>query len=332
MEPFKRIQDLEQIKILTDARRLAILQMLMSDPATLTQLGQALGEHPARVRHHLKLLEKAGLVELVDQRVVRGFVEKYYRARSRAFLLQEIILPKATEDGTITFMGSHDLALEAMAGQLRNLKFRSVQMFALPVGSLEGLLALRQGIAQLAGCHLLDAESGEYNLPFVRHIFPDREVRLITLAHREQGLLVANGNPLGIRGLGDLRRADVCMVNRNRGSGTRLWLDRQIQQLEIPILELRGYSSEVRTHTAVAEAVKSGNANTWLGLRAAAEKHDLGFIPLFEERFDLVTTQEQAETPVFTTLFDYLNSARFRRLVGNLGGYETGHTGDELYP
>jgi molybdate-binding protein/predicted transcriptional regulator len=330
MEHLKKIQDTEQIKILTDSRRLAILKMLMNEPATLTQLGQVLEEHPARVRHHLKLLEKAGLVEMTHQRIVRGFVEKYYRAKARAFLMQDIVLPQYSADGMFTFLGSHDLALEVLATQLLRAKLRSLKLFIIPIGSLDGLVALREGIAQIAGCHLLDIETGEYNLPFVRHLFPDKQMRIITLAHREQGLLVAAGNPLGIRSVTDLVRQDVRIINRNRGSGTRLWLDRQIQKLDISPETLVGYDNEVRTHTAVAEAVLASKADVGLGLLAAAQKSELEFIPLFRERFDLVFPQELADTTNFTTLFDFLSSGHFRRLVRNLGGYETEHTGDEL--
>jgi len=331
MEQLKRVHNLEHIKILSDVRRLSILRMLIVAPATLTQLGEALGEHPARVRHHLKLLESAGLVEMVDQRVVRGFTEKYYRARARAFLLQEIILPDPGDEDSITFLGSHDLALEAMVTQLHQLKLHPFGLYVLPVGSLDGLIALRQGIAQIAGCHLLDAETGEYNLPYIRHLFPDRAMRMITLAHREQGLMVAPGNPLAIHSLDDLTREGVQMINRNRGSGTRLWLDSQLQIRSLPIQALHGYNVEVRTHTAVAEAVHSGKADSGLGLLAAAQKYHLDFVPLFHERFDLVFPEEQMDNPLFTVMLDYINSNRFRRIVRQLGGYESDHTGDELH-
>jgi len=202
----------------------------------------------------------------------------------------------------------------------------------LPVGSLEGLIALRQGIAQLAGCHLLDAESGEYNLPYVRHLFPDREISLITLANRVQGLMTAAGNPRNICGLQDLARPEVTMINRNRGSGTRLWLDRQVAQLSLPIQEMRGFTREVRTHTAVAEAVSQGRADVGLGLQAAARRYELEFIPLFQERFDLVMPREQLENPRLQPFFDYLQSASFRRSLESLGGYSPQHTGDQLRP
>ena len=332
MEYLRTIQDFEHLKILADPRRLAILRLLMVDSATLSQLGQILGEHPARVRHHLKLLERAGLVELVDQRVVRGFVEKYYRARARAFTLQQIVLPANVETGALAILGSHDLALEALAAELRQVKPAPLSVFTLPVGSMEGLVALRQGLAQVASCHLLDAESGEYNLPYVRHLFPDRETSLITLAHRAQGLLVARGNPHQIRKIEDFARQDVRMINRNRGSGTRLWLDHQLAQLSLPPPLLRGYEREVRTHTAVAEAIGSGKADTGLGAEAAARKFGLDFVPLFQERFDLVMAREQLSDQHLRPLFDVLSSSRFRSLIEALGGYQTDHTGDKLTP
>jgi putative molybdopterin biosynthesis protein len=330
MEPLHRIRNFEQIKTLADARRLTILRLLMAAPATLSQLGGMLGEHPARVRHHLKQLEAADLVEMVDTRVVRGFTEKYYRARASAFLLQDLILPDDPEREYLAVLGSHDLALEALAERLRQRAKGRMELLVLPVGSLDGLIALRQGNAQLAGCHLLDAESGEYNLPYVRHLLPDRQVSLLTLAHRQQGLILPAGNPLGIGGLDDLARPGLVWVNRNRGSGTRLWLDRQLGELRIAPCDLQGYQREVRTHTAVAEAVRRGKADAGLGLQAAARQFDLDFIPLFEERFDLAIAGEASDNRRLRPLLDDLQSAEFRRLVESLGGYATAHTGDQM--
>jgi putative molybdopterin biosynthesis protein len=332
MDYLRRIHNFEHLKILADSRRLTILRLLMAGPATLSQLGQTLDEHPARVRHHLKQLEEADLVEMVDTRVVRGFVEKYYRARAQAFWFQELILPEDPERDIFAVLGSHDLALEILAEHLRQREKEALELLVLPVGSLDGLVALRQGSAQIAGCHLLDAESGEYNLPFIRHLLPDRQVSLLTLAYRQQGLLVAAGNPLAIHGLEDLARPEVVLINRNRGSGTRLWLDRQLEILSIHPNTLNGYNREARTHTAVAETVARGKASVGLGLRASARQFGLDFIPLFQERFDLALAQELLESRRLQPLFDYLQSAEFRRAVEGLGGYETAHTGDQITP
>jgi molybdate-binding protein len=332
MDPILRLQNLDQIKTLLDTRRLTILRLLMIGPATLSQLGDILGEQPAQIRHHLKQLEHVGLVEMTSTRVVRGFVEKYYRSTARAFVFDKIILPAGAEGGMITVMGSHDLALDSLVTQLRRIRHNPLSMLALPVGSLDGLVALRQGLAQVTACHLLDAESGEYNLPFVQHFFPDRAMILVTLAYRDQGLIVAPGNPLGLHSLEDLGREDVTLINRNRGSGTRLWLDQEIKRLKLPMQSLHGYQQEAQTHTAVAEAIDHGQADAGVGLHAAAHRLGLGFVPLFQERFDLVIPQEYLSYPFLQPLFDLLTSNRFRRVVESLGGYETSHTGNVLVP
>jgi putative molybdopterin biosynthesis protein len=200
----------------------------------------------------------------------------------------------------------------------------------LPVGSLDGLIALRQGLAHLTGCHLLDIDSGEYNLPYVRHLFPERPMKLVTLAHREQGLMLAPGNPRRIHGITDLARGDVSFINRNAGSGTRLWLDKQLGRLGISSEQIQGYTLIAHTHTAVAQAVAQGRADTALGLAAAAHQHNLEFIPLFQERFDLVMPAESLGEPGQRRLMDALHGGEFRHMAENLGGYDTHHTGEEF--
>lgn len=333
MDPIQRIQNLEQIKTLSDPRRLAILQMLMRGPETLTSIGKILGEHPARVRHHLKQLEAIGLIELVETRTQRGFIEKYYQAKARAFIFNEMILPQHPmyPQETIVAAGSHDLALELLARSLAGEE-KKERILTIPVGSLEGLIALRQGKAQLAGSHLIDVASEEYNLSYVRHLFPDRSVTLFTLAYREQGLMVPPGNPKGIRGLQDLGREDVTFINRNRGSGTRVWLDQQIDKIGLDLRHLKGYEQEVRTHIQVAEAIQTGSADVGLGLQAAAQQYQLDFIPLFQERYDLVIPLEMLDNRLLTRLLDYIQSGAFRQDANALGGYDTTHSGDQIDP
>jgi putative molybdopterin biosynthesis protein len=329
MADIELIKTFEQIKILADARRLAILRLLMARPATLTQLGRTLGEHPAWVRHHLKQLERAGLVEMSDLQVSGGFVEKYYQAKAKAFMFQETILPDSAEREMVILLGSHDLAINLLSQRVHQSKL-GIDLLAIPVGSLEGLVALRQGIAHMTGCHLLDTESGDYNRPYVRHFFPDRSMVMVTLAYREQGLLLASGNPRQIRGLEDLARKDVQLANRNRGSGTRLWLDKQLNQLGIMPNQVRGYHQEVRTHTAVAYAIQQHRADVGLGLLAAAQQSGLDFIPLFQERYDLVFPREVFENRHFHPLLDLIHSGEYRLGVSHLGGYDTAHMGDQL--
>jgi putative molybdopterin biosynthesis protein len=323
LKQFEIITSFEQIKLLSDTRRLAILRKLMASPATLTQLGEALGEHPAWIRHHVKQLEQAGLVELVETRITSGVVEKFYRSRAGGLLLQDLILPADPLLPSVIFSGSHDLAVELLARQLG----KQLNFLTLPVGSLDGLVALRQGLCHLSGCHLLDI-TGEYNLPFIRHIFPDRSVLVFTLAQREQGLMTAPDNPKTIRSLEDLDRSDLTFINRNLGSGTRLWLDRQLQANNIPVKDIRGYENVVRTHTECAKLVQTGEADVALGLHASAFQHHLGFISLFQERYDLVIPQEQIA--VLNPLLETIQTREFRRSVEDLIGYDTTHTGEQI--
>jgi putative molybdopterin biosynthesis protein len=328
MDDIRPIQSFDQIKTLSDPRRMAILRRLMSGPATLTHLGNSLGEHPAWIRHHLKRLEEAGLVELASVKVTSGVVEKFYRATARLFILQQTILPELEGEEPLILLGSHDLALSLLSERL--FERLHMDLLTLPTGSLDGLIALRQGIAHLSACHLLDRDSGEYNLPTVRHLFPERPMRLVTLAHREQGLLLAHGNPHGVRGLEDLVRGDLTFINRNPGSGTRLWLDQQLARIGIAPEGIRGYTQEVRTPTGVALAVAGGSADAGVGLAAAARKLKLDFIPLFQERFDLVIPADVSQTRKLEEMLGYLNSGEFRQSAEGLGGYSTLHTGEEI--
>jgi len=319
----QHLQSFEQLKLLADPRRRAILQQLMSGPASLTMLGKAIGEHPAWVRHHLKQLEAAGLVELVETRIQSGVVEKFYRAHAGGFLVQELILPQKRDRPLIVFSGSHDLAVELLA----NLISDHLDILTLNVGSLDGLMTLRQNLCNLSGAHLLDPD-GEYNLPFVRHFFPDRAMQVVTLANREQGLMTEPGNPKALHSLADLARENVTFVNRNPGSGTRLWLDHRLQIEGISTGSIRGYENTVSTHTACARMVQAHQADVALGLRAAAHQFGLDFIPLFHERYDLVFMQEQCSS--LGPLLETIQTRTFRRGVDALTGYDTTHTGEQI--
>ncbi len=311
-----------QLKALSDPRRLRLLRLLMAQPATLSQLAAQTGHSPAWVRHHLLRLQRAGLVELDHVRTTGRVREKYYRATAGALVLRRLVLP-AGERPVAVFAGSHDLALERLAEQLQP----HLDIVAYPVGSLDGLIDLRQRLCHFSGAHLLD-ESGAYNLPYIRRLFPDHAVQVVTLAHRVQGLMVAPGNPKGVRSLTDLSRPDLRFVNRNGGSGTRIWLDAHLAALGIPREAVRGYETTVATHTAAAHAVAAGQADVALGLEAAARAAGLDFIPLFEERFDLVVPREETDT--LHPLLDALQTASWRRLLASLPGYHPAHTGETL--
>jgi putative molybdopterin biosynthesis protein len=322
MKKVEAIHSLGSIKVLADSRRMEILRLLMAAPATLTQLAKALERSPAWIRHHILALEAAGLVEVSEIRKTKRVTEKFYRARADALLLQEIVLPK-TGKPTVIFSGSHDLAMEDVADRLQ----KHILLLSLPVGSLDGLVNLRQGLCQISGTHLLD-ENGEYNIPFVRHIFPDRDVEIVTLAYRSQGLMVAEGNPKGVRNLSDLAQPDVRFVNRNPGSGTRLWLDTHLRSNKIPVENINGYGTIVKTHTEAAALIQNNKADAAIGLQAAARQHGLDFIPLFEERYDLVLPREQEK--FLSPVLDYIQTSGFRKTLTSLSGYSPTHSGEQI--
>ena len=300
-----------------------ILRLLMAAPATLTQLAQTMKQSPAWIRHHILALESADLVEQSEIRKTGKVTEKFYRAKADALLLQEVILPK-TEKPAVIFAGSHDLALEGIAEYLQ----KHVTLLSLPVGSLDGLVNLRQGLCQISGSHLLDSENGEYNTPFVRHLFPDRAVVIVTLAYRTQGLMLARGNPKGLKKVADIARPNICFVNRNAGSGTRLWFDMELRKLKIPAGGITGYDKVVKTHSEAAVLIAANRADAAIGLQAAAAQHDLDFIPLFEERYDLILPREN-EKPL-RPLLDYLQTANFRTELRALVGYNAAHSGEQI--
>jgi molybdate-binding protein len=322
MKQVETIHSLGSIKVLADSRRMEILRLLMASPATLTQLARTLEQSPAWIRHHILALEAAGLVEVSEIRKTKRVTEKFYRARADAFFLQEIVLPKSGNP-MIVFSGSHDLALELIADRLQD----RMLLFSLPVGSLDGLVYLRQGLCQISGSHLLD-ENGEYNIPFVRHLFPDRNVKIVTLAHRTQGLLVAQGNPKGVKKLSDLADRNVRFVNRNPGSGTRLWLDTNLRSGKIPRENINGYGTVVRTHTEAAALIQANKADAAIGLQAAAHRYGLDFIPLFEERYDLVLPREQEKS--LAPVLDYIQTSSFRKALTALSGYNLAHSGEQI--
>ena len=329
MKSLEKIRDIRLLKTVGDPRRLDILQLLMHQPYTLTQLGDRLELHPARVRYHLKLLEENGFVEFVSSKEIRGFVEKYYQATAEAYFINQIIIPKVDDKKVVIALGSHDPALDLLADHFKDSKFVP-KMIAIPVGSLDGLLALRQQLCHFAGCHLFDPIEKEYNIPYVRHFFPDQNVHVLTLAHRLQGLLVQPGNPKSISGLHDLTREKITFINRGEGSGTRLWLDQQLKQLGIDPNQIRGYGNVVHTHSQVANWILSGKAQVGLGVKAAAQVSGLGFIPLYKERFDLVMSENAYFDDLLQPTLDYLQTSKFRIQLEALGGYDPHDTGKEI--
>jgi putative molybdopterin biosynthesis protein len=233
--------------------------------------------------------------------------------------------------GTIVAIGSHDLVLDLASSALR-AGDPLVTLASSNVGSLGGLVALRDGLCHLAGSHLLDPESGDYTLPYVDRVFgaASRDVALVRLVERSQGLIVAAGNPRRIGGLADLCRPGVRYVNRQRGAGTRVLLDVMLGRLAIAPSSVGGYAREEPTHLAVAAAIAAGRADAGMGIMAAARAFGLDFVPLATEPYDLVVAPGVIDSPQLAPLWSLLQSDRFQASVEELGGYSAKEMGRRL--
>jgi putative molybdopterin biosynthesis protein len=241
----------------------------------------------------------------------------------------ELRRPRATIEAAVLVVGSHDVALDVLADFLHRAD-PGTSLTSAHVGSLGGLLALSRGEAHMAGVHLLDEATGEYNVPYVRQYLPGRAVVLVTLAHREQGLMVQPGNPKRIGSIADLARSEVRFVNRQRGAGTRLLLDHEMRRCGLAPHQISGYDREVYTHMATAAAVASGAADAGLGILAAARAMGLEFVPVARERFDLAVSEEHMASPPVRRVLDVLDRDEFRAAVTALGGYDLSATGTRI--
>jgi putative molybdopterin biosynthesis protein len=227
---------------------------------------------------------------------------------------------------TLVVAGSHDMTLDLIANLLKKHDPK-VNLVSSNVGSLGGLLALRKGNAHLAGSHLLDTDTGEYNISYIIRYLPDVEVYLVNLVHREQGLIVAPGNPKSIKGLEDLSQDGVSFVNRQAGSGTRILLDWRLTQLGLDPARITGYQREEYTHMAVAVDVLAGTADVGVGIRAAAQALALDFIPVATERYDLLIPAVHYDNPLVQSFLQVIATQEFRDQVLAMGGYDVRDTG-----
>jgi putative molybdopterin biosynthesis protein len=232
-------------------------------------------------------------------------------------------------ENTVVVVGSHDNTLDVLGNQMR-VKDCRFGLTSSNVGSLGGLIALRKGYCHTAGCHLLDTETGGYNISYVRRYLPDLRVKLVNLAYRQQGLMVSKGNPKGITGIGDLARDDIAFVNRQAGSGTRILLDYRLAELDISPENIQGYDQEEFTHMSVAVTVLSGGADTGLGIYAAAKALGLDFVPMVTEEYDLVIPEAFFGDEKIQLMLEVMGSRAFRDLVDKMGGYDTSKTGTVL--
>lgn len=246
--------------------------------------------------------------------------------KSGELVKAELLKDLAEIENTVVVVGSHDNTLDILANQMRVHDFR-FSLSSSNVGSLGGLIALKNGYCHTAGSHLLDTDTGTYNISYINRYLPDLRVKLVNLVYRQQGLIVPRGNPKGITGIEDLARDDVTFINRQAGSGTRILLDYRLAELDIKPEKIRGYGQDEFTHMSVAVSVLSGAADTGLGIYAAARALNLDFVPIVTEEYDLVIPEVFLEDEKIQLMLEVIRSQRFKELVDGLGGYDTSKTG-----
>ncbi|WP_141266522.1 molybdopterin biosynthesis protein [Thermodesulfovibrio sp. Kuro-1] len=234
-------------------------------------------------------------------------------------------------NNTVVCIGSHDNTLDVLYNFLRK-SYPDVTLSSAHVGSMGGLVAIKKGEAHMAGTHLLDEVTGEYNIPFIKKLMPDKKVVLINLVYRIQGFIVKKGNPKNIRGFNDLTNENVVFINRQAGSGTRLLLDKHLKELGISPSQIKGYDTDEYTHMGVASAVLTGRADVGLGILAAAQALDLDFIPVAKERYDILIPYEFLELKIIQAVLRVIQEDKeFRKAVEKLGGYDTTDMGKIFY-
>lgn len=304
------------------------------DPAS-GPIFQQIADHVRAARDCGELPAGAALPSVRDLAAQLG-VNRNTVARAYALLRERGVLAGRAGQGTrilpladaaaLRCLGSHDFGLDALAHQLRR-QDPALRLLARPLGSTAGLLALARGEAQLAGMHLLDTASGEYNRPFLAQLAPSADIRLVSLAEREQGLIVARGNPLGLRDASDLARPGVRLAARQAGSGTQQLLEHLLARQGLELAQLAPPVRVLTTHLAVAAAVAGGAADAGLGLRAAARALDLAFVPLAIERYDLAFRRADERQPWLGALLQALAAPALRAEIEALPGYDAAHTG-----
>ena len=239
----------------------------------------------------------------------------------------ELLVAEEDVLNTLVIIGSHDICIDLLDDEIAR-RGRYLRISSGNVGSLGGLMALRKGICHMAGTHLLDAETGEYNTAYIERYLKGVNVSVFHFVLRDQGLLLAKGNPKGIRGLEDLTRGDVAFVNRQTGSGTRVLLDYKLKQMGIEPTSIKGYDHDEFTHMAVAVDVLSGAADCGLGILAAAKALDLDFVPLEREQYDLVIPSSMLKNPNVQFVLETIRSEDFKARIMALGGYDSTKSGE----
>lgn len=232
----------------------------------------------------------------------------------------------STSFSPVTFTGSHDLSFDYLVRFLEGSAGGS-RIIPAFVGSMEGLFQLFRGQADMAGCHLLDEETGEYNVPFIKRIFAGEQVVIVRFVRRTQGWMIPRGNPKRISGWDDLKRKDLTIVNRQKGAGTRVLLDYQLRKMNLKPGDIKGYDQIETTHYGAAAAVSRGEADAALGIESAARAVGIDFVPLTRENYDLVMHRSFYDSESWKLIKHVLSSESFKQNIVKMGGYEVDQTG-----
>lgn len=240
-----------------------------------------------------------------------------------------LLSPMEKLRNTLVVIGSHDPLLDELADML-HLGDPRLYMSSSHVGSMGGIMAIRRGEAHMAGCHLLDTADGTYNRSFIRKYFPKGDVKLVSCMGRQQGLMVARGNPLNICSFADISRQGIRYVNRQKGSGTRILTDYLCSREKVEPSDVYGYTREELTHTSVAAQIACGSADVGMGIYSAAKLYDLDFIPICIEEYDLIIPDHAWDSPMVQQLLTILRSDAFREKILSMGGYTVDHPGQVL--
>ena len=325
---FRAYMELEQEKVISARRRGGTVVVATTDDPSVTAARQK----------RLSEIVSDDIVKVLSQGYSPEDLEaafylhlsRWREERQSAAEKPESETKTTPKPNTVLIVGSHDLALTILTDLVKQ-RTDNIEFDIVHAGSLGGLIALQEDRAHLAGIHLLDEETGEYNYPFIKRILPGREVAVVHLVYRIQGLMFARGNPRNIKGISDLIRKDITFVNRQKGSGTRVLLDIQLRQLGINPEEIKGYDKEMETHLAVGLSISRGEADVALGIEAAARSCDIDFTPLFRERYDLVIPISSYRDKLLKPLLDTVVSEEFKEVVNKAGGYDTSQTGTTAF-
>ncbi len=254
--------------------------------------------------------------EWIESNVVSGL--KQAREKSRSL------------EGALLASGSNDPILEMLQTFMRQV-YPEFYLFSANTGSIEGLKALNQGYTDIAWSHLFDPKSGEYNLPVLSSYLPDIKPVVVHLFRRDLGFVIAPQNPLRIHQFEDLTRKGVRFINRQKGSGTRVFLDHHLKRLKISSSRIWGYEKEVFTHFEVGFSILSKEADVGIATGAVARLLGLSFIPIAQEKFDMVLEQSTYFEKGIQALIEVLNGKEFREKVGKLGNYDFKDSGKILF-